>query len=84
MDATKVGMREFRASLAEFLESERPVAVTRHGRTVGYFIATPVRDEETIAALRTAGEVLDRMLADKGAQVETLVSDFKQARKQAN
>lgn len=84
MDATKVGIRKFRASLAELLETGTPVAVTRHGRTVGYFIPTPVQDDENIAALRKAGEVLDQMLTDKGLDVETLVTDFKHARKDAN
>ena len=39
MEALKVGMREFRDKLATYLlESESPVAITRHGDTVGYFI----------------------------------------------
>ena len=40
MEATKVGMREFRSGLAEFIAAEAPVAVTRHGQTVGFFIPT--------------------------------------------
>ena len=40
MEATKVGIREFRADLAEYIASSTPVAVTRHGQTVGYFIPT--------------------------------------------
>lgn len=31
MKATKVGIREFRAGMAEFIASSTPVAVTRHG-----------------------------------------------------
>ena len=38
MKATKVGIREFRADLAEHIAASSPVAVTRHGQTVGYFI----------------------------------------------
>ncbi len=38
MEAIKVGIREFRADLAEYIASSTPVAVTRHGQTVGYFI----------------------------------------------
>ena len=40
MQATKVGIREFRADIAQFIASSTPVAVTRHGQTVGYFIPT--------------------------------------------
>ena len=38
MEATEVGIREFRADLAEYIAASSPVAVTRHGQTVGYFI----------------------------------------------
>lgn len=39
MGTLKVGMREFRDNLATYLlESDSPVAITRHGDTVGYFI----------------------------------------------
>jgi PHD/YefM family antitoxin component YafN of YafNO toxin-antitoxin module len=39
MGAVKVGIREFREKLASYvLESDTPVAITRHGDTVGYYI----------------------------------------------
>ena len=38
MKATKVGIREFRADLAEPIAASSPVAVTRHGQTAGYLI----------------------------------------------
>lgn len=42
MRATKVGIREFRSGLAEFIAAATPVAITRHGHTVAYLIpATP-------------------------------------------
>jgi hypothetical protein len=43
MEATKVGIREFRADMAEFIASSTPIAVTRHGQTIGYFIPTHLR-----------------------------------------
>ena len=36
METKSVGIREFRAGLAEFIDSKQPVAVTRHGQTVGF------------------------------------------------
>jgi len=45
MVATKVGVREFRAGLANFIESIRQTAVTKHGQTVGYFF--PTRGDRT-------------------------------------
>ncbi len=41
MDHVTVGIREFRENLAAYLlESNAPVAITRHGDTIGYFIPT--------------------------------------------
>jgi len=45
MTATKVGIREFRAALADYIDADAPVAVTRHGQTVGYFI--PIKGDRT-------------------------------------
>ena len=52
METTKVGIREFRADLADYIASSTPVAVTRHGQTVGYFIPTQGQVEADIAALK--------------------------------
>lgn len=40
MATQRVGIREFRAGLAEYIDSDAPIAITRHGQTVGYFIPT--------------------------------------------
>ncbi len=82
MAATKVGMREFREQLAEYLESDVPIAVTKHGRTVGFYI--PLRNrpaEEDLAALREAGRRLDDWMARAGVAEEQLVTEFKARRK---
>lgn len=84
MEATKVGIREFRADLAEYIASSTPVAVTRHGQTVGYFIPTQGQVEADIAALKKASKTLDQMLAAQGVDVEAVVADFKAVRKQAS
>jgi hypothetical protein len=81
METTKVGIREFRADLADYIASSTPVAVTRHGQTVGYFIPTLGQVEADIAALRKAGLMLDKLLAAQGVDVETVVADFKSTRK---
>ena len=36
----KMGIREFRNNMAMYLDTNEPVAVTRHGHTVGYFLPT--------------------------------------------
>ena len=82
METTKVGIREFRSGLAEYIASSTPVAVTRHGQTVGYFIPTQGQVEADMAALKKASSTLDQMLAANGTDVESVVAGFKAARKQ--
>jgi hypothetical protein len=84
MEATKVGIREFRAGMAEFIASSTPVAVTRHGQTIGYFIPTHGQAEADVASLKKASKTLDRMLAAKSVDVDAVVADFKTARKRSN
>lgn len=83
MEATKVGIREFRADLAEYIASSIPVAVTRRGQTVGYFIPTRGQVDAGLAALKKASKTLDQMLAAQGVDVDAVVADFKAVRKQA-
>lgn len=83
METTKVGIREFRADLAEYIASNTPVAVTRHGQTVGYFIPTQGQVEADLAALKKASKTLDKLLETQGVDVESVVADFKAARRRA-
>ena len=84
VETTKVGIKEFRAGLAEYIASSTPVAVTRHGQTVGYFIPTHGNADADIAALKKASKTLDHLLAAQGVDVEEVVAEFKAARKQAS
>ena len=83
MEPVKVGIREFRERLASYvLESDAPVAITRHGDTVGYFIpARRKRSEAERAALKEAAAQLDALLAAKGLTEDDLVAEFKSRRK---
>ena len=84
METTKVGIREFRADLAEYIASSTPVAVTRHGQTVGYFIPAQGQADADLAALKKASNTLDQLLAAQGIDVEDVIADFKAARKPAS
>lgn len=84
METIKVGIREFRSDLAEYITSSTPVAVTRHGQTVGYFIPTQGHVEADIAALKKASKTLDKLLHAQGVDVESVVADFKAVRKKAS
>jgi len=82
MEPIRVGIRDFRENLATYLlESDAPVAITRHGDTVGYFIpARRKRSEAERVALKEAAARLDALLAAKGVTEEELVADFKRWR----
>jgi antitoxin (DNA-binding transcriptional repressor) of toxin-antitoxin stability system len=84
METTKVGIREFRSDLAEYIASSKPVAVTRHGQTVGYFIPTQGQVEADIVALKKASKALDKLLVAQRVDVESVASDFKAARVKAS
>lgn len=81
METTKVGIREFRSDLAEYIASSTPVAVTRHGQTVGYFIPTQGHAEADITALKRASKALDKLLQAHEVDIESVLADFKSARK---
>ena len=83
METTKVGIREFRADLAEYIAASTPVAVTRHGQTVGFFIPTHGQVEGDIVALKKAGKALHKMLEAQHVDIEDVVANFKMARKNA-
>ena len=83
MEPAKVGIREFRERLASYvLESAAPVAITRHGDTVGYFIPSRrKRSEAERAALKEAAAQLDALLAAKDITEDDLAAEFKSRRK---
>jgi len=83
MQPTKVGIREFRENLANYLESKTPVAITRHGSTIGIYVPTrPKPGQADLEALRVAGEKVRQSLAAAGATEDEIVADFKKARRE--
>ena len=82
METVKVGIREFREKLATYvLGAESPLAITRHGDTVGYFLpARRKRTEDEKAAFREAARRWDRTLKEAGVSEEEAIADFKKWR----
>ena len=82
MESTRVGIREFRENLATYIESSTPVAITRHGETVGFYVpARRKREQADLDALRAAGHQLDALIAAAGTDETQLVNDLKEARR---
>ncbi|MHB8354616.1 MAG: type II toxin-antitoxin system Phd/YefM family antitoxin [Burkholderiales bacterium] len=84
METIKVGIREFRSQLPHYLlDAGQPLAITRHGETIGYYI--PSRETERLAeveSLKVAASKLDALL--KAAQVdeESVIAEFNSKRHQ--
>jgi len=82
MQASKVGIREFRENLADYLESSTPVAITRHGATIGFYVPARRRPSEAdLEALQAAGEQLQAMIVAAGTSEDEIVAEFKKARR---
>jgi antitoxin (DNA-binding transcriptional repressor) of toxin-antitoxin stability system len=82
METLKVGIREFRDKLSTYLlESESPVAITRHGDTIGYFIpARRTRTDADKAALKEASALWQEILAAEGISEDETLANFKKWR----
>jgi len=81
MQSTKVGIREFRENLSTYLESKTPVAITRHGATIGIYVPTkPKPRQADIEALRVAGEKMQALIAAAGTTEDELMADLKRRR----
>ncbi len=83
MQTTKVGIREFRENLSDYLDSKTPVAITRHGETIGIYLPTkPKPSQAEIEAFRIASEKMQQLIAEAGTTEEELVAEFKRLRRE--
>jgi antitoxin (DNA-binding transcriptional repressor) of toxin-antitoxin stability system len=84
MQTVTIGIREFRENLAGYLESGKPLAITKHGETIGFYIPAQKRDRKAeIQALRAAAKELDEMIASWGVGEDELVAEYKEVRRAA-
>ncbi|MCA2968116.1 MAG: type II toxin-antitoxin system Phd/YefM family antitoxin [Acidobacteriaceae bacterium] len=82
METEKIGIREFRENLAGYLESGKPLAITRHGETLGFYIPAQKRSRKAeVEAMRAAAKDLDAMIATWGASEDELMEEYKEIRK---
>ncbi len=84
METEKIGIREFRENLAGYLEGGRPLAITRHGETLGFFIPAQKRSRRAEdEAMRAAARDLDAMIASWGASEDELMGEYKEIQRAA-
>ena len=84
METVKIGMREFRENLAGYIEAGTPLAITRHGETLGFYIPAQKRNRKVeLEAMRAAAKELDAMIASWGATEDELMAEYRQVRRAA-
>lgn len=71
-----VGVREFRDHATSYLSGSDPVAVSKHGRVVGFYVPLQRDEDEATAAVAKLGEVVSQVLADNGMSEDELASLF--------
>lgn len=76
-----VGVREFRQDLADYIDGDEPVTVTRHGHPVGVFIPTRGDRAEIITAYETATKRLHKLMAESGIGEDEIIEEFDAVRK---
>jgi len=82
METVKIGIREFRENLSGYLESGTPLAITRHGETLGFYIPAQKRSRKAeLEAMRAAAKDLDEMIASWGATEDELMNEYKEIRR---
>ena len=82
METEKIGIREFRENLAGYLESGKPLAITRHGETLGFYIPAQKRSRQAaVQAMRAAAKDLDAMIATWGASDGQLMAEYAEIRR---
>ena len=81
---TKVGVREFRAHLPQYLfTSSTPLAITRHGETIGFYV--PARhhlEGEELNALKYAAAQLEELLNAHHVTEDELLAEFRTLREE--
>lgn len=77
----KVGMREFREHLPHYLLSLSPVAITRHGETMGFYIPAHRHPKQVeLDALKQAGLALEKLLSHHQITEDDMVAGFRELR----
>jgi len=72
MTIKNVGVREFRDHATAYLSGPDPVAVSKHGHVIGFYIPVERDEGQAARALARLGETVERVLAGTGMSEEEL------------
>jgi hypothetical protein len=76
-----IGVREFRDHATTYLSGPDPVAVSKHGHVIGFYIPIERDEDEVRRAVVGLGEAVGQVLQETGMSEEELASllDLRQA-----
>jgi antitoxin (DNA-binding transcriptional repressor) of toxin-antitoxin stability system len=74
--STSVGIREFRAALADYIDADTPVTVTRHGQAVGLFVPLRRPSATEVQGLQEASARFRAKMPLEEAEIDQIVADF--------
>jgi hypothetical protein len=67
-----VGVREFRDHATAFLSGTDPIAVSKHGQVIGFYIPVERDREQATRAIEQLGRTVERLLEDTGMSEDQL------------
>lgn len=71
-----VGVREFRDHATTYLSGPDPVAVSKHGQVIGFYIPVERDREQAKRAIERLGHSVDRILEQAGMTEDELAELF--------
>ena len=67
-----VGVREFRDHATSYLSGHNPVAISKHGRVIGFYIPLDRDEDEVRRAVARLGETVEQVLDETGLTEDEL------------
>jgi antitoxin (DNA-binding transcriptional repressor) of toxin-antitoxin stability system len=67
-----IGVREFRDHATTYLSGADPVAVSKHGHVIGFYIPVERDEDEARRAVARLGEAVEQVLQQTGMSEEEL------------
>jgi hypothetical protein len=71
-----VGVREFRDHATAYLSGSDPVAISKHGKVIGFYIPVQRDEGEVERALARLGDAVSQVLSETGLSEEELAGMF--------
>lgn len=71
-----VGVREFRDHATKYLAGPETVAVSRHGRVIGFYVPLKRDEDEVRRAVAQLGQAVEQVLDETGMTEDELASLF--------